>query len=247
MELNDYKVLYVEHAENTVYICRKNSESNFYRVVESADKARIAKYIKYFVSCKSNEFYEDFCLNEKYYAVFSAPDGVPLKKSETALTARSVARAFAMQNPPLEIAVKMLSPDHIFICGDELEFAYDLPETDVKITWEYFFSRFADFISASCEIGSDCSIENWLADLRAGKFENMLNAYRNMPETAEKTVFSNNEKWEKIKSVLLKIAAAVAAVSAIAAAALLLLDQGGEENAEYSRIDSLGTIDLTKE
>ncbi|MDE6031341.1 MAG: hypothetical protein K2G32_06960, partial [Oscillospiraceae bacterium] len=183
MKLMEYEVLYVERAENTVYICRRPHESELYRVIEAADRTRIAKYIKYFVSCRPKGFCEDFCLNEKYYAVFSAPDGIPLKDSGETLTAKKVIRALAMQNPPLEIAVNILSREHIFVCGDELEFAYDLPETDIKITREYFFVKLADFVSLFLETEVNRNTEKWLDDLRCGRFKDLFTAYRCMPDT----------------------------------------------------------------
>ncbi|MDE7360422.1 MAG: hypothetical protein K2N38_00635 [Oscillospiraceae bacterium] len=245
MKLKEYEVLYVEQAENTVYVCRKPSETGLYRVIETADRTRIAKYIRYFAACNPREFYEDFCLNEKYYAVFFAPDGIPLKASGETLTAQKAARALAMQNPPLEIAVNILSRDHIFICGDELEFAYDLPETDIKITRDYFFGRLADFMNSFLETGADRNVEKWLTDLRGGRFDDLLTAYRCMPSAGEETEISDKERFKKIKAALPKIAAVIAAAAIITAAALAL-DQSGEEP-EYSRIDSLGTIDLTKQ
>lgn len=246
MKFKEYEVLYVERAKNTAYICRRPTESKLYRVIEAANRTRIAKYIKYFVSCKPKEFYEDFCLNEKYYAVFCAPDGISLKDSGETLTARKVVRALAMQNPPLEIAVNILSPDHIFVCGDELEFAYDLPETDTKITREYFFVKLADFVYSLRETGNDRNTEKWLADLRGGKFEDLLTAYRCMPETVEETTPPNTERFKRIKAVLPKIAAVIAAAAAIITAAAIMLAPSGEEP-EYDRINSLGTIDLTKQ
>lgn len=244
MKLKEYEVLYVEPAENTVYICRKMPESKLYRVIETTDRTRIAKYIEYFVLCKSTVFCEDFCLNEKYYAVFRNPDGIPLKASEEKLTAQKAVRALAMQNPPLEIAVKILSADHVFVCGEELEFAYDLPETDVKITREYFFGQLADFVNSLWETDGNRHAEKWLADLRGGKFENLLNAYRCMPDPTEKEDFSDREHLKKIKAILPKAAAVIAAAAVITAAALAL-DQS-EEAPAYDRIDSLGTIDLTE-
>lgn len=245
MKLMEYEVLYVEHSENTVYVCRRPPERKLYRVIETADKTRIAKYIKYFSSRKPKEFYDDFCLSEKYYAVFCAPDGISLKDSREVLTAKRVVRALAMQNPPLEIAVNLLSRDHIFVCGDELEFAYDLPETDIKITSEYFFVKLADFLNSFCRTGADRNIEKWLADLRGGNFKDLLTTYRCMPDTAEETTIPDTERFKKIKAVLPKIAAVIAAAAAIITVAALVLDQSGEEP-DYSRIDSLGTIDLTQ-
>lgn len=246
MKLKEYEVLYVERSENTVYVCQRPPESKLYRIIEAADMTRIAKYIKYFITCRTKEFCEDFCLNEKYYAVFCAPDGIPLKKSGVTLTAQKVVRAFAMQNPPLEIAVKMLSRDHIFVCGDELEFAYVLPETDIKITRDYFFVKLADFVNSFWETGLDRNAERWLADLRSGRFENLLTAYRCMPDIVEGTDLSNTERFKKVKAVLPKIAAVIAAAAAIITAAAFALEKNVEE-AEYGRIDSLGTIDLTKQ
>lgn len=246
MKLMEYEVLYVEHSENTVYVCRKPPESVLYRVIETVDRSRIAKYIKYFSARKPKEFCEDFCLNEKYYAVFRAPDGIPLKNAGETLTAQKIVRALAMQNPPLEIAVNILSRDHIFVCGDELEFVYDLPETDIKITREYFFVRLVDFVNPLWETGLDRNIEKWLDDLRGGEFKDLLTAYRYMPDAAEEIALSDTERFKKIKAVLPKIAAVIVAAAAIITAAALALDQSGEEP-DYGCIDSLGTIDLTQE
>lgn len=245
MKLMEYEVLYVERAENTVYVCRRPPESKIYRVIETADRPRIAKYIKYFSVCRPKEFCEDFCLNEKYYAVFRASDGIPLKNTEEMLTAKKAIRALALQNPPLEIAVNILSRDHIFVCGDEFEFAYDLPETDIKITRENFFVKLADFLNSSCGTGADPNTKKWLADLCGGKFKDLLTAYRCMPDTADETVIPDKERFKKIKAALPKIAAVIAAAAAIITAVALALDQSGEEP-DYSRIDSLGTIDLTQ-
>ena len=247
MKLMEYEVLYVEHGKNTVYICRKPPETKTCRIIEAADKTRIAGYIKYFVNCKPEEFYEDFCLNEKYYAVFAAPDGIPLKDSSETLTARKVVRALAMQNPPLEIAVNILSAENIFVCGEELEFAYELPDTSAVISREYFFGKLADFVKPLWETDEDARFEKWLADLRAGRFEDLLSAYRCMPETAEEKASPNNEKFKKIMAVVMKITAVIAAVSAIIAAAAALVFNKDEEDADYSRMEFLGTIDLTKE
>lgn len=244
MKLMEYEVLYVEHSENTVYVCRRPSESRLYRVIEAADMTCIEKYIKYFITCRPKEFYEDFCLNEKYYAVFCAPDGIPFKDSGETLAAKRVVRALAMQNPPFEIAVNILSRDHIFVCGDELEFAYDLPETNMKITREYFFVRLAEFINSYWITGLDRNTEKWLADLRRGRFDDLLTAYRCMPDTAEKADIPKKERFRKIKAILPKVVAVIAA-AAIIAAACLVLDQGDDE-LDYGRIDSLGTIDLTQ-
>lgn len=245
MKLMEYEVLYVEHSENTVYVCRKPPESVLYRVIETADRTRIVKYIKYFSARKPKEFCEDFCLNEKYYAVFRAPDGIPLKNTGETITAQKIVRALAMQNPPLEIAVNILSRDHIFVCGNELEFAYDLPETNIKITWEYFFVRLVDFVNPFWETGLDRNIEKWLADLRGGKFKDLLTAYRCMPDKAEEIDLFDTERFKKIKAGLTKIAVVIAAAATIITAASLVFDQNGEEP-DYSRIDSLGTIDLTQ-
>lgn len=244
MKLKEYEVLYVERRENTAYICRKPPESKTYRIIEATDKTRIAGYIKYFVNCKPKEFHEDFCLNEKYYAVFAAPDGIPLKGSSEPLTARRVVRALAMQNPPPEIAVNILSVENVFVCGEELEFAYELPETSAVISREYFFGMLADFVEPLWETDEDTRFEKWLADLRAGKFENLLSAYRCMPESAEEKLSPNKEKLKKIMAVVMKITAVIAAVSAIITTILAL---GKGEDAEYSRMESLGTIDLTEE
>ncbi len=245
MKLKEYEVLYVEHGKNTVYICRKPPENKTCRIIEASDRTRIAGYIKYFVNCKPPDFYENFCLNKKYYAVFTAPDGIPLKDSSEPLTARRVVRALAMQNPPLEIAVNILSAENIFLCGEELEFAYELPETSAVISREYFFGKLADFVKPLWETDGDRRFEKWLANLRAGRFEDLLSAYRCMPESAEEKASPNKEKLKKIMAVIMKIAAAIAAVSAIAAAVLMLGKD--EENSDYSRMESLGTVDLTKE
>lgn len=246
MMLKEYEVLYVERAENTVYICRRPNESGLYRVIETADRARIAKYIKYFVSCKPKEFCGDFCLNEKYYAVFRAPDGILLKNSGETLTAKKVVRALAMQDPPSEIAVNILSRDHIFVCGDEHEFAYELPETDMKITREYFFAKLAEFLDSSCDIGEDRNTEKWLADLRGGSFKDLLTAYKSMPDTVGETRPPDAKRFKKIKAALPKIAVVIATAAAIITAAVFTLAKSGEEP-EYDRINSLGTIDLSKQ
>ncbi|MCH5208707.1 MAG: hypothetical protein J1F04_07455 [Oscillospiraceae bacterium] len=245
MKLKEYEVLYVERAENTVYVCQRPPESKLYRVIESTDRERIAKYIKYFAACKPMGFYEDFCLNEKYYAVFRVPDGIHLKKAGETLTAQKVVRALAIQDPPLEIAVKILSPEHIFVCGDELEFAYDLPETDLKITRECFFEKLADFIDMYCETEADLNAEKWLEKLRGGKFEDLISVYMGMPDTAEERDIPDKERFKKIKDMLPKIIAVIAVAAAIITAAAFALDQGSDDIG-YSRIDSLGTIDLTE-
>lgn len=246
MKLKEYEILYVEHSENTVYVCHKPLESKHYHIIEAADMAHIAEYIKYFMTHRPKEFCEDFCLNEKYYAVFDAPDGIPLKKSGETLTAQKAVRAFAMQNPPLEIAVNMLSQDNIFLCGDELEFAYVLPETDIKITQEYFFVKLADFLNSLWGKDLNRNAEMWLADLRCGRFENILTAYRCMPDIAEETGSSDRERFKKLKALLPKIVVVVAAAAAIITAAAFAFEKSDEET-EYNRIDSLGTIDLTKQ
>ncbi len=249
MKLMEYEVLYAERGENAVYVCTKPSESKQYRVIESTDKPQIAEYIKYFVTQKPSGFYEDFCLNEKYYAVFGQPDGIPLDGSGEQLTARMVLRALAMQDPPLEIAVRILSRDHIFICGDDPEFAYDLPETKKEITREYFFSRLADFIEPLMITTGDRQSEKWFEDLKGGKFESLLSAYRHMPDPDNSKEISAKDRYEKIKEILPKIAALILAAAAAITAVFLALDQGGEsgEDAEYDKISSLGTIDLTEE
>lgn len=246
MKLKEYEVLYVERLENTVYVCRRPPESKLYRIIETENMTRISKYIEYFSACRPKEFCEDFCLNEKYYAVFDAPDGIPLKKSGETLTAQKAVRALAMQDPPPEIAVKMLSTNDIFVCGNEMEFAYVLPETDKKITQEYFFVKLADFINSFSETDLDRNTKMWLDDLRRGKFDNILAAYRCMPNTAAETELSDTERFKKLKAALPKIAAVVAAAAAIITAAAFLLEKNDEET-EYSRIDYLGTIDLTKQ
>lgn len=245
MKLKEYEILYAERSENTVYVCRRSLDGKLCRIIESADRTRIAKYIKYFITYRPKGFCEDFCINEKYYAVFGAPDGIPLKRSEETLTAQKIVRALAMQAPPLEIAVKMLSPDNIFVCGDEFEFAYVLPEIDIKITREYFFSKLADFLDPFWKMGSDRNAELWLADLRGGRFENTLTAYRCMPDIMAKSDPFGTERFQKLKSVLPKIVGVIAA-AAIVAAAILAFNTDKEET-EYSRIDSLGTIDLTEQ
>ncbi len=249
MKLMGYEVLYAERGENAVYVCTKPPETKRYRVIESADKARIAEYIKYFVTQKPSGFYEDFCLNEKYYAVFDYPDGIPLDGSGEQLTARRVLRALAMQNPPLEIAVNMLSKDHIFVCGDETEFAYDLPETKTEITREYFYSRLADFIEPLMKTPGDQRTERWFEDLKRGKFETFLSVYRHMPDPDNSKEISNKDRFEKIKELLPRITALIIAAAAAITAVILALNQSGEseEEQEYSGISSLGTIDLTEE
>lgn len=244
MKLMEYEVLYVEYAENTVYICRRPPENKLYRVIETADKTRIAKYIKYFSVHKAKEFCEDFCLNEKYYAVFRVPDGIPLNNSGETLTAQKIVRAFAMQNPPLEIAVNILSREHIFVCGDELEFACGLPETDMKITLEYFFVKLTDFLNSFCKTRADRNIEKWLADLCGGEFKDLLTAYRCMPDMSEEAELPDTERFKKLKNILMKIVVVIAAAAVIITLAFVL-GQSNEEP-DYSRIDSLGTIDLTQ-
>jgi len=245
MKLKEYEILYVEHGKNTVYICRKPPDSKTYRIIEATDRTRIAGYIKYFVNYKPTDFYENFCLNEKYYAVFAAPDGIPLKDSSEPLTARRVVRALAMQNPPPEIAVNILSAENIFLCGEELEFSYELPETSSVISREYFFGKLADFVESLWETDGDRRFEKWLANLRAGRFKDLLSAYRCMPESAEEKASPNKEKLKKIMAVIMKIAAVITAVSAVAAAVFMLGKD--EENSDYSRMESLGMVDLTKE
>ena len=246
MKLKEYEVLYVECAENTVYICRIPTENRLYRVIESKDKTRIEKYIKYFAAHRPRDFFEDFCLNGKYYVVFHAPEGIPLKNAEETLTAKKVVRALAMQNPPLEIAVRMLSRDRIFVCGDELEFAYDLPETDIRITREFFFERLADFVHSCCITSADRNVEKWLANLRGGKFDDLIKAYKSMPDTAKEADIPKRERFQKIKAVLPKIVAVIAVAAAVIAAASIMREQS-DEDPGYSLIDSLGTIDLTKQ
>lgn len=243
MRLKEYEVLYVERAENPAYICRAADDGMVYRVIEASDRERIAKYIKYFAVCRPKAFREDFCLNEKYYAVFSEPDGIPLKVAEEPLTAQKAVRALAMQNPPPEIAVRLLSREHIFVCGGELEFAYDLPETYEKVTREYFFAKLADFIEPLCE-DRDRNTERWLSELRGGKFESLPDAYINMPAPADKAALGENGLTKKIKALLPKAAAAIAAAAAITAAYFALGKDVDEP--EYEGISSLGTIDLTE-
>lgn len=249
MKLMEYEVLYAERGENAVYVCTKPPESKRYRVIESADKTRIAEYIKYFVTQKPSGFYENFCLNEKYYAVFDQPDGIPLERSGEELTARMVLRALAMQDPPLEIAVRILSKDHIFVCGAEPEFACDLPETKKVITREYFFSRLSDFLKPLMKTPGDRQSEKWYEDLKDGKFESLLSAYRHMPDPDNSKEISIKDRFEKIKEILPKIAALIIATAAAVTAVILALNQSGEsgEEQEYSGISSLGTIDLTEE
>lgn len=248
MKLREYEVLYVERAENTVYICRRPPEGLLYRVIEAADRRRIGEYIKYFSARRPKGFYEDFCLNEKYYAVFFAPngaspDGASPKNAGEALTARGAVRALAMQNPPFEIAVRILSPEHIFVCGSELEFALDLPETDKKITREYFFEKLADFVCSFSETEADRDIGNWLDDLRRGKYDSLLTAYKRMPGTSEENARGKAERFKKLRELLPKVAAVIAAATAIIAAAAAISDRSGDDTVG-DRINSLGTIDL---
>lgn len=245
MLLKDYEILYVERENNAVYICRRISDSKLCRVVEAADRTRIEKYIKYFAAFGPREFLEDFCLNEKYYAVFLAPDGIPLKSSGEILTFGKAVRALARQDPPLEIAVNILSRDHIFVCGNELEFAYDLPEIDIKITRKYFFGKLTDFLYSLEETGTDRNTEKWLADLRDGRFEDLITAYRCMPDAAAQTVPPKRERFKKLKAVLPKLAAAAAVIAAIIAA-IAAFGQGSEFP-DHDQISSLGTIDLTEQ
>lgn len=245
MRLMEYEILYAEYSENTAYICRKPFECEMYRIIEVTDRTRIAKYIKYFVTYKPKGFCKDFCVNGKYFAVFDAPDGIPLKVSGEILTARKVVKALAMQNLQLEIAVNVLSRDHIFVCGDELEFASDLPEIDVKITREYFFAKLADFVTLFLETDTNRNSEKWLADLRSGRFEDLLAAYRCMPDTAKEADHPSRECFKKIKAVLPRIAAVIAAITAIITTVIAVNQSGGDS--EYDWIESLGTIDLTKE
>lgn len=237
MRLKDYEVLYAERAE-AAYICRRPPDAGLYRVAEAADRERIARYIKYFSACGASEFCEDFCLNEKYYAVFRAPDGIPLGLSGETLTARGAMRALALQNPPPEIAVKLLSRERVYVCSGELEFACGLPEIDVRVTREYFFGRLADFLETLWEPRGDERAEKWLADLRGGRFDDLLSAYRSMPEPREKA--ENAPRAKTLPKILPKVAAAIAAAAAITA--LLAFARGGE--APEGGISSLGTIDL---
>ncbi len=243
MRLQEYEVIYTERAENTVHICRKPPEAKLYRIVETADKKKTAGYIQYFRTRSIRGFYEDFCLNEKYYAVFDNPDGVPLRSSGEPLTAERVVRALTMQNPPLEIAVKILSADLIFVCGEEMEFAYCLPETDRKVTKKMFFRKLADFVESLWEKPISEQAQGWLADLRGDRFENLPEAYRHMPDPAVAPEPSGEERINKIKAAVMKAAAVVAAVLAAAAAVLLALG-GGESEPEYGNMEYIGTIDL---
>ncbi len=242
MKLKDYEAVYIEYSENTVYICRRASERGLFRIIESADKERIEKYIKYFSTHKFSGFCGDFCLNGKYYVVFDNPDGVPLKSAAEIPDAKKIVKALAIQNPPPEIAVKIMSREYIFVCGEEIEFAYDLPETDM-ISRELFWERLADLVDSFWQKPINERAEKWLSDLREGKFENIPAAYKHMPDQTAADDFSDEDRFEKIKSVLAKIAAVIASVI-IAALAVSAATDG--EDAEYGNMEYIGTIDLRK-
>ena len=98
----------------------------------------------------------------------------------------------------------------------------------------------------SCDTGSEDVSESWLTDLRGGKFHDLVSAYRSMPNTVEKAETPEGERFKALRAVLPKLIAAAVLAAAIIGAAIALSEQSSEDTV-YSRIDSIGTVDLTKE
>ena len=133
MYIKEFNVIYTEKKtdEYRLYICKKSLENQLYRIFELADRNKIAEYIKYFNSLNFKDFYGDFSIDEKYYIVFKHPDGIIAGDSDwKKLSAKDIVKALVLQNPPLEIAVPMLSFNNIFVYEKEIRFAYVLPMLD---------------------------------------------------------------------------------------------------------------------
>ena len=124
MYIKEFNVIYTEKKtdEYRLYICKKSLENQLYRIFELADRNKIAEYIKYFNSLNFKDFYGDFSIDEKYYIVFKHPDGIIAGDSDwKKLSAKDIVKALVLQNPPIEIAVPMLSFNNIFVYEKENE------------------------------------------------------------------------------------------------------------------------------
>lgn len=247
MQLKEYNVIYKEreNEEYTVYICRKSFSSRLYRILELTDKNKIIECIKYFDSLKFKDFYGDFSINEKYYIAFSQPDGTILKYSDTEkISAKSIVKALAMNNPPLELSLSMLSFDNIYVSGNEIRFAYAPPVLDKSVSKQTLEQKLADMVEALWSENRSEEAKQWLISFRSGKFAHLISAYKNMPESETVSSELKPKSYDKIKKILLKTAAVVSVIIGIIIMFNLLTEEN-EDNLEYDKIDSLGVIDLT--
>ncbi len=246
MKLGEFNVIYRERTdrEYAVYICRKSLSSRLYRIIELTDRNKIVECIKYFDSLQFKDFYGDFSINEKYYIAFSQPDGKVLKAADTEkIPAKSIVKALAMQNPPLELSLPMLSFDNIYVSGNEIRFAYVPPVLDKRVSKDMLEQKLADMVDALWSENRSEEAEQWLISLRSGKFAHLISAFKNMPESEIGTSELKPRNYDKIKNVLLKTAAIIGAVIGIIIMFKLLTEKS-EDDMEYDQIDSLGVVDL---
>lgn len=246
MKLKEFNVIYRERTdgEYTVYICRKSFSGRLYRILELTDKSKIIECIKYFDSLKFKDFYGDFSINEKYYIAFSQPDGIILNSTDREkIPAKSIVKALAMQNPPLELSLPMLSFDNIYVSGNEIRFAYVPPVLNKSVSKDMLEQKLADMVDVLWSENRSEEAEQWLISLRSGKFAHLISAFKNMPESEIVSSELKPKSYDKIKNILLKAAAIISAIIGIIIMFKLLTEKS-EDNLEYDKIDSLGVIDL---
>ena len=226
MYIKEFNVIYTEKKtdEYRLYICKKSLENQLYRIFELADRNKITEYIKYFNSLNFKDFYGDFSIDEKYYIVFKHPDGIIAGDSDwKKLSAKDIVKALVLQNPPIEIAVPMLSFNNIFVYEKEIRFAYVLPMLDNRACKGLLEEKLADMIDLI-----------W----------SLVIALKYMPENEKAIPKCKSEYYDRIKKILLKIAVTAAVLAGILIIIFKLMAEYDTDKLEYDKIDSLGGIDL---
>ncbi len=109
---------------------------------------------------------------KKYYIVFKHPDGIIAGDSDwkKKLSAKDIVKALVLQNPPLEIAVPMLSFNNIFVYEKEIRFAYVLPMLDNRACKGLLEEKLADMIDLIWSEHRTPEAKRWLDSLRAENF-----------------------------------------------------------------------------
>lgn len=247
MYIKEFNVIYTEKKtdEYRLYICKKSLENQLYRIFELADRNKIAEYIKYFNSLNFKDFYGDFSIYEKYYIVFKHQDGIIAGDSDwKKLSAKDIVKALVLQNPPIEIAVPMLSFNNIFVYEKEIRFAYVLPMLDNRACKGLLEEKLADMIDLIWSEHRTPEAKRWLDSLRRGKFSHLVIALKYMPENEKAIPECKSEYYDRIKKILLKIAVTAAVLAGILIIIFKLMAEYDTDKLEYDKIDSLGGIDL---
>ena len=149
-----------------------------------------------------------------------------------------------LQNPPIEIAVPMLSFKNIFVYEKEIRFAYVLPMLDNRACKGLLEEKLADIIDLIWSEHRTPEAKRWLDSLRRGKFSHLVIALKYMPENEKAIPECKSEYYDRIKKILLKIAVTAAVIAGILIIIFKLMAEYDTDKLEYDKIDSLGGIDL---